>query len=104
MLENSVYSVISPEGCSAILWKDQDHVQQAAQALKITAQDLLGFRLIDEIVPEPSDGAHTDFDAAANLLRPYLRRYLSELMAVPTNELLDRRYAKFRKMGVIEVL
>jgi acetyl-CoA carboxylase carboxyl transferase subunit alpha len=104
MLENSVYSVISPEGCSAILWKDQDHVQQAAQALKITAHDLLGFQLIDEIVPEPSDGAHTDFDATANLLRPYLRRYLSELMAVPTNELLDRRYAKFRKMGVIEVL
>lgn len=104
MLENSVYSVISPEGCSAILWKDQNHVQQAAQALKLTSQNLLGFRLIDEIVPEPEGGAHMDAQAAADLLRPYLRRHLNELMMLTTDELLDRRYRKFRAMGVVETL
>jgi acetyl-CoA carboxylase carboxyl transferase subunit alpha len=102
MLENSIYSVISPEGCSAILWKDQNHVQQAAQALKITAQNLLGFRLIDEIVPEPEGGAHLDAQAAAELLRPYLRRHLAELKLLTAGELLDRRYQKFRTMGITE--
>jgi acetyl-CoA carboxylase carboxyl transferase subunit alpha len=103
MLENSIYSVISPEGCSAILWKDQNHVAQAAQALKLTAQNLLGFRLIDEIVPEPEGGAHTDAQASAEFLKPFLRRHLAELTQFSAEELLERRYQKFRAMGVVEV-
>lgn len=104
MLENSVYSVISPEGCSAILWKDQEHVRQAAQALKITAPDLLRFQLIDEIVPEPAGGAHNNHDETATTLRAYLRRHLSEISELPIEQVLEIRYQKFRTMGVVETV
>jgi acetyl-CoA carboxylase carboxyl transferase subunit alpha len=99
MLENSVYSVISPEGCASIMWRDASKAEIAAQALKITAPDLLGMRLIDEIVPEPEGGAHYDHHAAAKLLEPFMTRALEELSALSPRELIDRRYEKFRLMG-----
>jgi acetyl-CoA carboxylase carboxyl transferase subunit alpha len=99
MLENSVYSVISPEGCASIMWRDSSKAEIAAEALKITAPDLLELKLIDEIVPEPEGGAHVDPEAAARLLKPFLARSLDELAALPTTHLLDQRYEKFRRMG-----
>jgi acetyl-CoA carboxylase carboxyl transferase subunit alpha len=99
MLENSVYSVISPEGCASIMWRDASKAEIAAQALKITAPDLLELKLIDEIVPEPEGGAHYDHQAAAKLLAPFLVRALGELSALSSRELLDQRYEKFRRMG-----
>ena len=99
MLENSVYSVISPEGCASIMWRDASKAEIAAQALKITAPDLLELKLIDEIVPEPEGGAHYDHQAAAKLLEPFLVRALGELSALSSRELLDQRYEKFRAMG-----
>ena len=99
MLENAIYSVISPEGCASIMWRDAAKAELAANALKITAGDLLGLGLIDEIVPEPEGGAHNDADAAAELLDPVLGRSLSELRRLPVSDLLDRRYEKFRRMG-----
>ncbi len=102
MLENAIYSVISPEGCSAILWKDQQHVQAAAEALKITANDLLEMRVVDEIVPEPAGGAHNDHAEAAKLLDAHLKPALDKLMGLSGTELRDLRYAKFRRMGAVE--
>ncbi len=99
MFENAVYSVISPESCAAIIWRDSGKAQLAAAALKLTAQDLLGLGLIDGIVPEPGEGAHTDVDAAAEALRQTLAKALGELRTLPPKQLLDQRYAKFRKMG-----
>jgi len=99
MLENAIYSVISPEGCASILWRDARKAEVAAQALKITAPDLLDLQLIDEIVPEPEGGAHLDHEAAAQLLDPVLERSLLELQRMPVPELLERRYEKFRRMG-----
>ncbi len=99
MLENAIYSVISPEGCASIMWRDAAKAELAARALKITAPDLLELSLIDEIVPEPEGGAHVDHEAAAQLLDPVLERSLNELAPLPTRELLDRRYEKFRRMG-----
>lgn len=99
MLENAVYSVISPESCAAIIWRDSSKAELAAAALRLTAQDLLAFGLIDEIVPEPPGGAHEDPEAAAELLRANLRRVLQELTGLSASELLQHRYAKFRKMG-----
>jgi acetyl-CoA carboxylase carboxyl transferase subunit alpha len=99
MLENSVYSVISPEGCASIMWRDSSKAELAAEALKITALDLLELKLIDEIVPEPEGGAHYDSDAAAKLLKPFLARSLEELSSLSTGELLGQRYEKFRRMG-----
>src|SRR2546426_7340166 len=99
MLENSIYSVISPEGCAAILWRDASKAEQAAAALKISAPDLLELGLIDEIVPEPDGGAHLNHEATAQLLDPVLERWLKELVRLPTPELLDRRYEKYRRMG-----
>jgi acetyl-CoA carboxylase carboxyl transferase subunit alpha len=99
MLENSVYSVISPEGCASILWRDAAKAELAAQALKITGRDLLDLDLIDEIVPEPEGGAHLDEEEAARLLDPFLSRSLAELTAMPPAELLERRYGRYRKMG-----
>jgi acetyl-CoA carboxylase carboxyl transferase subunit alpha len=99
MLENSVYSVISPEGCASIMWRDAGKAELAAEALKITAQDLLGLRLVDEIVPEPEGGAHTDHASAARLLSPVLSRTLDELSALSPEALLQHRYDKFRHMG-----
>jgi acetyl-CoA carboxylase carboxyl transferase subunit alpha len=99
MLENSVYSVISPEGCASIVWRDPSKTEVAAQALKITAPDLLEMKLIDEIVPEPDGGAHYDHPAAAKLLEPYLLRALQELSTLTPRQLIDQRYEKFRRMG-----
>ncbi len=100
LLEHAYYSVISPEGCATILWKGAEHAPRAAAALKMTARDLLGMGIIDEIIPEPLGGAHRDpVEAAANL-KAYLRRALREIAEEPRATLLDRRYAKFRQMGV----
>ena len=99
MLENSIYSVISPEGCASILWRDAAKAELAAEALKITAKDLTEFGIVDEIVAEPEGGAHSDHEAAAQLLEPVLVRALDELAVKSVPELLERRYAKFRRMG-----
>lgn len=99
MLENSIYSVISPEGCASILWRDAGKAEIAAEALKITATDLLEVKLIDEIVPEPEGGAHLDHAATARLLDPVLVRILDELSRLTPKQLVDQRYEKFRRMG-----
>ena len=101
MQENAIYTVITPEGCSAILWKDQEHVEAAADALKITAADLKELGVIDEIVPEPSDGAQADHDAAADLLDRQLRPCLESLLAKSGVEIRQERYLKFRHLGAI---
>jgi len=99
ILENSYYSVISPEGCAAILWKDRAASAKAAAALKITANELLEFKLVDEIVPEPLGGAHTDPATTATTLKSVLLRHLDELLARPGPERLKQRYEKFRGHG-----
>jgi acetyl-CoA carboxylase carboxyl transferase subunit alpha len=99
MLENSIYSVISPEGCASIMWRDSTKAELAAEALKITAPDLLQLKLVDEIVPEPEGGAHTDHAATAKLLEPVLSRLLDELARLSPEALLAQRYDKFRHMG-----
>jgi acetyl-CoA carboxylase carboxyl transferase subunit alpha len=99
MLENSIYSVISPEGCASIMWRDASKAEIAAEALKITAEDLRRLELIDEIVPEPEGGAHLNHEAAARLLEPVLRESLRELSAIPAAQLIEERYRKFRRMG-----
>jgi acetyl-CoA carboxylase carboxyl transferase subunit alpha len=99
MLENSIYSVISPEGCASIMWRDASKAETAAEALKITATDLLQLKLIDEIVPEPEGGAHLDHAAAARLLEPVLSSAFDEVSRLKPEELLDQRYQKFRRMG-----
>ena len=99
ILENSFYSVISPEGCAAIMWRDSTKAETAAVALKITATDLKELGIIDEIVPEPEAGAHTDYEAAARLLDIVLDRQLVMLTNERTKDLLDARYKKFRNMG-----
>jgi acetyl-CoA carboxylase carboxyl transferase subunit alpha len=104
MMENAIYTVISPEGCSAILWKDQEHVAAAAEALRLTAQNLLSFGFIDEIVPEPPGGAHTNYDAAAEALDLRLKAALDALMKMNPAELCEQRYDKFRKMGAVEAV
>jgi acetyl-CoA carboxylase carboxyl transferase subunit alpha len=99
MLEHAVYSVISPEGCAAILWKDQTEVQRAASALRLTAPDLLKFGVIDEIVPEPLGGAHMDPNLAIRVVGNAVRKALVELRRLKRDELPRRRFAKFRAMG-----
>jgi acetyl-CoA carboxylase carboxyl transferase subunit alpha len=99
MLENSVYSVISPESCAAIIYRDSGRAPDAAAALKMTAQDLLELGLVDAIIPEPGTGAHTDPDAAAEAVRDALRTSLAELAGVAPARLIDERYRKFREMG-----
>ena len=99
MLEDSFYSVISPEGCAAIMWRDSGKKELAAQAMRITAKDNLELGLCDDVVPEPPGGAHTDYDAAANLLADALEKHLSELEKKPISELLDGRYKKFRNIA-----
>jgi acetyl-CoA carboxylase carboxyl transferase subunit alpha len=101
MQENAIYTVITPEGCSAILWKDQQHVAEAAAALKITASDLKALGVIDAVVPEPPGGAHKDYDAAADYLDRQLRPNLEALMAKSELELLDQRYERFRRLGSV---
>ncbi len=99
MFENSVYSVISPEGCAAILWKDGSQRERAANALKLTAQDLLKFKLVDEIIKEPMGGAHLDPDATGEALREALIRHVNELRKVRPEKLVRRRADKFAAMG-----
>jgi acetyl-CoA carboxylase carboxyl transferase subunit alpha len=99
ILENAYYSVISPEACSAILWKDRRHAAEAAEALKLTAQDLIRLGVVDEIVPEPEGGAHRDHDMAAAHLETALRQNLERILARPIEELMQQRYEKFRKLG-----
>jgi acetyl-CoA carboxylase carboxyl transferase subunit alpha len=100
IMENAYYSVISPEGCAAILWKDRANAAQAAAALKLTAKDLLELGIVDEVIPEPLGGAQKDFDAAATALKKDLLKHLDKLMDTKISELLDDRYKKYRKMGV----
>jgi len=99
MLENAVYSVISPESCASIIWRDVTKAELAASALRLTAEDLLKLGLIDGIVPEPEGGAHEDPDGAARLLKAYLLRVLADVAGLSPNEAVQKRYEKFRKMG-----
>lgn len=101
MLENAVYSVISPEGASSIIWKDANHAEEAANSLKITADDLLELEIIERIIPEPAD--HTDFSSVYNTLRYALFDTLHKKQTLPTDELLQARYEKFRKIGRLDV-
>jgi acetyl-CoA carboxylase carboxyl transferase subunit alpha len=100
ILENAYYSVISPEACSAILWRDRRHAAEAAEALKLTAQDLLKLDVVDEVVPEPEGGAHRDYDSVAENLSRVLRRNLQHISKIPIDELLKKRYEKFRRIGI----
>ncbi len=99
MLENAVYSVISPESCAAIIYRDSTKGALAASALRLTAQDLLELGLIDAIIPEPGEGAHSDANQTAENVRVVLRAALDELTPLGSNELIEQRYAKFRAMG-----
>jgi acetyl-CoA carboxylase carboxyl transferase subunit alpha len=99
MLENAVYSVISPESCAAIVWRDSGKAELAAGALKLTAQDLKRLHLIDDMIPEPPGGAQEDPDAAARAVGETLRRALCELRELPPEQLIEQRYQKFRQMG-----
>ena len=102
ILENAYYSVISPEGCAAILWKDRSASAKAAEALKITAKDLFELGLVDEIVPEPLGGAHTDSDQTAQTLQKHLLKHLAELLKLPPADRLKKRYEKYRAYGHFE--
>ena len=104
MLENSVYSVISPEGCAAILWKDQKAVEQAAEALRLTAKDLLELGVIDGVIPEPYGAAHVDPVATARVIRYCLKKTLEELTKKDIETLLRERFEKFTSMGVFETI
>ena len=99
MMENAVYSVISPEGCASIMWRDAAKKELAAQALRITATDLMELGCVDATVPEPEGGAHTDHEAAAALLNAELQKHLAELKKASVKELVDLRYRKFRNMA-----
>ena len=102
ILEHAYYSVISPEGCAAILWKDRAFSDKAAEALKITGKDLIELKLADEVVPEPKGGAHMNHAAMATNLKKALLRNLDELMAKEPEEIMQDRYDKFRAMGIFE--
>jgi len=99
MLENAIYSVISPEGCASILWRDTAKAPEAAEALKLTARDLLELKVIDEIIEEPLGGAHRDMGFMAKQLAEKIKTYIAELKNLPVEELLRRRYQRFRLMG-----
>lgn len=100
MMEHAIYSVISPEGCAAILWKDQSAVQQAAAALRLTAPDLLKFRVVDEVIPEPLGGAHMAPQLAIRTVGQAIRKHLAELSRLSPKELVAKRYQRFRGLGV----
>lgn len=101
MLEFAIYSVISPEGCAAILWRDQQKAKEAAEGMKITSQHLKDFGIIDEIIPEPSGGAHADPRKMMEILDEYLQQQLNELMAMEAQVRIEKRYEKFRRMGMV---
>lgn len=102
VLENAYYSVISPEGCAAILWKDRAKASEAASALKLTAHDLYELGIIDEVIPEPLGGAHRDFEEVAKVIKEVIVKHLKELSLWSKEKLLRARYEKFRKMGIFE--
>lgn len=102
MLENAIYSVISPEGCAAIIWKDSKQAERAASALKLTAQDLLRFNIIDEIIPEPPGGAHNNINATIKAVEESIARNLEMICNKDIDSLLEERYQKIRKIGVFE--
>ncbi len=102
MMENAYYSVISPEGCAAILWKHREHAPEAAQALKLSAPDLLKLGIIDKVVPEPLGGAHHDHEVAAAALKSAILEALTELETLVPEQLLSQRYEKFRRLGQVE--
>ncbi len=104
MLEHATYSVISPEGCAAILWNDGSKASEAAELLKITAQDLFHMQVIDEVVEEPIGGAHRDPRRAAELLKEAVLRNLGEINSMPSDALVKLRYDKFRKLGIVDQL
>src|SRR5262249_42868972 len=99
ILENSFYSVITPEGCAAIMWRDSAKAETAAEAMKFTAKDLKDFGIVDEIIREPEGGAHSDHEEAARIVSDVIERQLAELSLERPKALLDNRYEKFRKMG-----
>jgi len=99
MLEHSVYSVISPEGCAAILWRSADYKKEAARALKLTSKDLLELQIADEVIPEPVGGAHSDWDVASENVKEAIQRNLEELEHIDTNDLLSSRWAKYESIG-----
>ena len=100
VMENAYYSVISPEGCAAILWKDRAKAPEAAASLKLTAADLKGLNLIDDVVPEPFGGAHRDHDKAAESLKAVLKKHLEELLKLDVKQILSGRQEKYRRIGV----
>jgi len=100
MLEHSYYSVISPEGCAGILWKSHEYAEKAANALRFTSRDLPGFGVVDDVIEEPVGGAHRDHFMTASRVKNYLVKTLRELEEIPNDELLEKRYEKFRRMGV----
>jgi acetyl-CoA carboxylase carboxyl transferase subunit alpha len=102
IMENAYYSVITPEGCAAILWRDGKATPQAAEALRLTSQELLSYNIVDGIVPEPPSGAHRDHEKAAALLAESIRQALAEYASFSCQQLKDQRYARFRKMGVFK--
>ncbi len=106
ILEHAYYSVISPEGCAGILWKEANKTTSpiAADALKLTSRHLMKFGVIDDVIPEPLGGAHRDHREMANTLKTYLLRYIRELRPLPIPDLLEKRYQKFRKMGIYETV
>jgi acetyl-CoA carboxylase carboxyl transferase subunit alpha len=99
IFENAYYSVISPEGCAAILWKDRAKAPEAAEALRLNPQKLVDFSIADEILPEPMGGAHLDYDAVANTLKKALAKHLKELSSLAPQVLIDSRHARYRKIG-----
>lgn len=99
MLENTIYSVISPEGCAAILWKNQEKVKEAAKALRLTSKDLLNLKLIDEIIPEPVGGAHRNVEQTALNIKKAIIKHLGELKRLSPEELVKKRYEKYRQIG-----
>ncbi len=102
MLEHSIYSVISPEGCASILWRDAGKADEAAKALKLTAQDLIKFNIIDEIIPEPLEGAHTDIDFTSENIKIAIKKNLEEIKKIPVKKIVELRYEKYRKIGVFK--
>ncbi|MBH16512.1 MAG: acetyl-CoA carboxylase carboxyl transferase subunit alpha [Gemmatimonadetes bacterium] len=99
MLEHSVYSVISPEGCAAILWRDAAYKKEAAKALKLTSKDILELKIADEVIPEPIGGAHSDWDSTSKNVRQSIQRHLVELCATDIDELLSNRWVKYESIG-----
>jgi acetyl-CoA carboxylase carboxyl transferase subunit alpha len=101
MLQHAVYSVISPEGCAAILWNDQSKAADAAEALKMTSEDLQKLGIADEVIPEPLGGAHRDPALSCDTVKKVIETHLNQLMELPTDDLLKRRYEKYRRIGVL---